>query len=320
LGNSCSLRADSHAAPPRFELKDLHDGAAMNRSYFFERTIERFLAACGFLTIAVTCAIIYVLVSESAAFFSHVSFADFFLDTQWTPLFAEKHFGIWPLVTGTLLTALIAMAVALPTGLLAAIYLSQFCPKRVRSILKPALEVLAGIPTLVYGYFALIVLTPILQSVIPSLAGFNALSPGLIMGVMIVPMIASLSEDALRAVPNELREGAWALGADPFKTTLRVVVPAAFSGIAASVILALSRAIGETMIVAIAAGQQPRLGFDPTKPVETMTAYIVQVALGDTPADSPEFRSIFAVGAILFVMTFATNLASQLLTRRFRAT
>jgi phosphate transport system permease protein len=284
-----------------------------------ERAIELFLLFCGVLSLFTTAGIIAVLAYETVGFFMEVSPAAFLFDLEWTPLFADKHFGIWPLVSGTVLTAAIAMAVALPCGLLAAIFMSEFASDRTRTLLKPALEVLAGVPTIVYGYFALVTLTPLLQKIIPGLAGFNALSAGLIMGVMIIPMISSLSEDAIYAVPRALREGAMALGATRLTTVFRVVLPAAFSGIAASVILAVSRAIGETMIVAIAAGQQPRLSFDPRVPIETMTAYIVQVSMGDVPAGTLEYRTLFAVGSTLFVMTFVMNVFSQRLARRFRA-
>ncbi len=284
----------------------------------YERMIERALLACGLISVATTAAIIGVLLWETVEFFSEVSIFDFFGDTQWTPLFADKHFGIWPLVAGTLLTATIAIAVALPFGLLAAIYLAEFARPGVRKVVKPALELLAGVPTIVYGYFALVALTPLLQKFIPDLAGFNAISPGIAMGVMIIPMISSLSEDAIHAVPRSLREGAYALGAGRLKTIFRVVLPTALSGIAASVVLAISRAVGETMIVAIAAGQQPRLTMDPRVPVETMTAYIVQVGLGDTPTGTIEYKTIFAVGAMLFAITFCINLVSQRLARRYR--
>lgn len=283
-----------------------------------ERLIEWILAGSGLLTIVTTLLIVAVILFESAQFFNEVSLVDFLFDSQWTPLFAEPHFGIWPLLCGTLLTAGVAMLVALPMGLLAAIYLSQFCEPWLRSILKPALELLAGIPTLVYGYFALVAVTPILQEFVPGLSGFNALSPGIVMGIMILPMVASLSEDALRGVPQSLREGAWALGADKVSSIWKVVIPASASGIAASLILALSRAIGETMIVTIAAGQQPRLSLDPRGPVQTMTAYIVQIAMGDTPTGTPEYRSIFAVAGVLFLMTLCTNALSQRLTERYR--
>ena len=279
-------------------------GTAKPRS---ERIIEMALAACGFLSIAVTIGILFTLAFETIGFFKEVSFGQFFGDTKWTPLFSSKHFGIWPLVCGTLLTAGIAILVALPLGLLAAIYLSEFASPRARAIVKPALEVLAGVPTIVYGFFALIVVTPMLQSIFPGVAGFNALSAGIVMGIMIVPMISSLTEDALRAVPDALREASYGLGASKPATILKVVLPAASSGIIASVLLAISRAIGETMIVAIAAGQQANLTVDPQGPVQTMTAFIVQVSMGDTPAGSLEYRTIFAVASALFVMTFWTN-------------
>ena len=283
-----------------------------------ERGIEWFLRACGVLSLFTTAGIIAVLAYETVGFFQEVSLIQFLGDTEWTPLFADKHFGIWPLVGGTMLTSAIAIAVALPAGLLAAIYLSEIASSRVRRAIKPMLEVLAGVPTIVYGYFALVFVTPALQNVIPNLAAFNALAPGLVMGIMIIPMISSLSEDALYSVPQGLREAACALGAGRLQTIFRVVVPSGLSGIGASVILAVSRAIGETMIVAIAAGQQPRLTADPRVPIETMTAYIVQVSMGDTPAGTLEYRTLFAVGAVLFALTFVMNLFSQRLMRRFR--
>lgn len=289
------------------------------KSHATERLVEVVLATCGTLTILTTLGILAVLLFESLEFFREVGLSALLLDTQWTPLFADKHFGIWPLLTGTMLTSFIAIAVALPLGLLSAIFMSELTHRRYRSVLKPALEVLAGVPTIVYGYFALVVLTPLLQVVIPGLAGFNALSAGLIMGVMITPMIASLAEDALFAVPTSLREASYALGASRVATIWRVVVPAALGGIAASVILALSRAVGETMIVAIAAGQEPRFTLDPRVPVETMTAYIVQVSMGDVPAGTLEYRTIFVVGCALFVLTLVMNVASYRLARRFRS-
>jgi len=284
-----------------------------------ERLIEWVLAACGFLSIAVTIGILATLAFETIAFFKEVSFKQFFGSTQWTPLFSSKHFGIWPLVCGTLLTAGIAMLVALPLGLLAAIYLSEFASPKARSIVKPALEVLAGVPTIVYGFFALIVVTPLLQSFLPGVSGFNALSAGIVMGIMIVPMISSLSEDALRAVPDALREASYGLGASKPATILKVVLPAASSGIIASVLLAISRAIGETMIVAMAAGQQASMTMDPQGSVQTMTGFIVQVSMGDTPAGSLEYRTIFAVASALFVMTFLINAISQRIARKYRA-
>jgi phosphate transport system permease protein len=284
----------------------------------WERLIEFMLLGCGVLSIFITAGILGVLAVETYAFFREVSLAQFLLDTQWTPLFVDRHFGIWPLVCGTVLTSAIAISVALPFGLLAAIYLSEFARASTRKVLKPALEVLAGVPTIVYGYFALIFLTPLLQKVFPNLAGFNALSAGIIMGIMIIPMISSLTEDALYAVPNGYREGAYALGATRLRTIFKVMLPSAFSGIAAAVILAISRAIGETMIVAIAAGQQPRLTLDPRVPIETMTAYIVQISMGDTPTGTIEYRSIYVVGASLFLSTFAANVISQRLARWYR--
>lgn len=283
-----------------------------------ERGIEGALFLCAALSILTTAGIIGVLLVETIAFLRDVPLTAFLFGTVWTPLFSTKQFGVLPLVTGTVLVSLIAMAVALPAGLLSAIYLSEFAPQAVRRAAKPALEILAGIPTVVYGYFALLFVTPLLQSLLPGLAGFNALSPGLVMGVMILPMVSSLSEDAMRSVPDGLREGAYALGATRAQAALRVVLPAALSGISAAVILAVSRAVGETMIVAIAAGQQPRLTFDPRVPVETMTAYIVQVSLGDTPVGTLEYRTIFAVGMLLFAGTFTMNLVSTWLRERFR--
>jgi phosphate transport system permease protein len=283
-----------------------------------EFLIEAALLVCALLSVATTVAIIAVLAVETFAFLREVPILEFLTGTEWTPLFSTPRFGILPLVTGTALVSLIAMAVALPMGLMSAIYLSEYADLRVRRVVKPVLEILAGVPTVVYGYFALLFVTPILQRYIPGLAGFNALGPGIVMGIMILPLVSSLSEDAMRGVPRGLREGSYALGATRMQTSLRVVVPAAFSGITAAFILAMSRAIGETMIVAIAAGQQPRLTWDPTVPVETMTAYIVQVSMGDTPQGTLEYRTIFAVGMLLFVGTFALNLVSAWLRERYR--
>jgi phosphate transport system permease protein len=283
-----------------------------------EFLIERVLFACAAVSILVTTGIIAVLVFETFEFLREVPLTAFLFGTQWTPLFYNKQFGVLPLVAGTALVSGIAMLVALPAGLLSAIYLSEYAPQPVRRVVKPMLEVLAGVPTVVYGYFALLFVTPLLQRFIPGLSGFNALSPGIVMGIMILPLVSSLSEDALHAVPNGLREGAYALGATRMQTTLRVVVPAAMSGISAAAILAVSRAIGETMIVAIAAGQQPRLTLNPFVPIETMTAFIVQVSLGDTPAGTLEYKTIFAVGMLLFVGTFILNLFSNWFRERFR--
>jgi phosphate transport system permease protein len=283
-----------------------------------ERLIERALFVCAAVSILTTVGIVVVLAWETIAFLREVPLLAFLFGTEWTPLFANKRFGVLPLVAGTILVSLIAMIVALPLGVLSAIYLSEYAPEAARRVIKPLLEVLAGVPTVVYGYFALLFVTPLLQRVLPGVAGFNALSAGLVMGLMILPLVSSLAEDAMRAVPRGLREGAYALGATRMQTAVQVVVPAAFSGITAAFILAASRAIGETMIVAIAAGQQPRLTANPLVPIETMTAYIVQVSLGDTPQGTLEYRTIFAVGMLLFLMTFALNLASSWLRRRFR--
>jgi phosphate transport system permease protein len=283
-----------------------------------EEAIRVALVACGALSILTTAGIVGVLVFETWEFFLEVSPWDFLTDTQWTPLFADKHFGILVLASATFLTAGISLLVAVPIGLTSAIYLSEFAPDRLRRTVKPVLEILAGVPTVVYGYFALLFVTPLLQVVFPSIAGFNALSAGIVMGVMILPLVVSLSEDAMFAVPPGLREGAYALGATRFQVATQIVFPAALSGIVAAVILAVSRAVGETMIVAIAAGQSPRLTLNPLVPVETMTAYIVQVSLGDTPTGTLEFKTIFAVGMALFLMTLALNVLSHRLVVRFR--
>ncbi len=283
-----------------------------------EKLIRWVLFFCAAVSILTTAGIVFVLTYESFAFFKEVSFISFLTDTQWTPLFENKHYGILPLLAGTFLTSIIAIFVAVPIGLLSAIYLSEYAAERLRRIIKPILEILAGIPTVVYGYFALLFITPLLQKFIPHLSGFNSLGPGIVMGIMIIPMVSSLSEDAMYAVPQSLREAAYALGSSRLKVALSVVVPAAFSGIAASFLLAISRAIGETMIVAIACGQQPRLTLNPLVPVETMTAYIVQVSLGDTPHGTIEYKTIFAVGMMLFVATLALNLISQKMRDKYR--
>jgi phosphate transport system permease protein len=288
------------------------------RTRRLEWIIERALFLCAALSVATTAGIILVLSVETFEFLREVPVVEFLTGTEWTPLFATPRFGVLPLVGGTVLVSAIAMVVALPMGLLSAVYLSEYAPDQVRRIVKPVLEVLAGVPTVVYGYFALMFVTPLLQRVLPQMSGFNALSPGIVMGIMILPLVSSLSEDAMRAVPRGLREGAYALGATRMQTALQVVVPAAFSGITAAFILAVSRAVGETMIVAIAAGQQPRLTANPFVPLETMTAYIVQVSLGDTPQGTLEYRTIFAVGMLLFLMTFGLNLVSTWLRERFR--
>lgn len=288
------------------------------RTRTLEWVIERTLFLCAALSVAITAGIIMVLAVETFEFLRVVPIREFLTGTEWTPLFANQRFGVLPLVVGTMLVSAIAMVVALPMGLLSAIYLSEYAPDGLRRVVKPILEVLAGVPTVVYGYFALMFVTPLLQRYVPSLSGFNALGPGVVMGLMILPLVSSLSEDAMRAVPRGLREGAYALGATRMQTAWQIVVPAAFSGITAAFILAVSRAVGETMIVAIAAGQQPRLTLNPFVPIETMTAYIVQVSLGDTPQGTLEYRTIFAVGMLLFLMTFGLNLVSTWLRERFK--
>ncbi|MEC9446332.1 MAG: phosphate ABC transporter permease subunit PstC, partial [Chloroflexota bacterium] len=270
------------------------------------------------LSILVTVGIIAVLLFVAIKFFGEGSFWEFITGTRWTPLFSSKQFGVLALVAGTTLTAVLAMLVALPLGLLSAIYLSEYAPDKVRRPVKPILEVLAGIPTVVYGYFALLFVTPILRQISPDISVFNALSASIVMGIMILPMVSSLSEDAMRSVPRTLREGAYALGSTKLEVSTLVVVPAALSGIVSAFILAVSRAIGETMIVTIAAGQNPNFTLNPFVPIETMTAYIVQVSQGDAPAGSIEFKTIFAVALLLFVITLAMNLLSQYVVSRFR--
>lgn len=284
-----------------------------------ERAIGLLLLACGLVSIFTTAGILYALLSESVQFFRQVSIVRFLTETQWTPLFVEKHFGILPLAAGTLLTTLIAMAVAVPLGLLAATYLSEYAPERARRIIKPTLEVLAGIPTVVYGYFALTFVSPLLRAwFFPQMGVLNALSAGLVMGIMILPMVSSLSEDAMLAVPRALREAGYALGARRHQVALRVVIPAALSGIVAAVLLAIARALGETMVVAIAAGGQPRLTFNPLEGVQTMTAYMVQVGLGDVPYGTLEYRTLFAVGTALFALTFLFNALGIWVVSRWR--
>lgn len=283
-----------------------------------EFIIEKTLLSSALITVAVTVGIILVLAIEAFSFFQEVSIVDFFTDTQWTPLFTKKHYGVLPLLTGTLLTTFIAISVALPIGLTISIYLSEYAPRSFRKTIKPLLELLAAVPTVVYGFFALVVVTPFLQQFIPSLSGFNSLSAGIVMGIMIIPFVSSLSEDALFAVPKALREASYGMGATRLQTAFKVVVPAASSGIIVSIILAISRAIGETMIVAIAAGQQPRLTLDPTVPVETITAYIVQVSLGDVAHGSLEYKTIFAAGITLFALTFILNTISFQIRKKYR--
>lgn len=310
------LRRLSSAHSQRSTLSERFVGR--RRRAIGERVIHGVLFSCAAVSVIATAGIIITLLGETVQFFQTVSLGEFLSGTRWTPLFASKQFGVVPLVNGTIAVALVAMVVALPLGLMAAIFMSEYAPASVRALLKPVLEILAGIPTVVYGYFALLFVTPILRTIFPQTQIFNVASAGIVMGFMILPMMASISEDALRAVPRDLREGAYALGATKFEVVTRIVVPGALSGILAAVILSVSRAIGETMIVAIAAGQQPKMGFDLLSSMETMTAYIVQVSLGDTPQDTIEFRTIFAVGTLLFLMTFAMNVLSHWFVRRYR--
>jgi len=283
-----------------------------------ERVIEFILFSAAAFSVFVTLGIVYVLVSESVLFFRQISVWDFLTDTQWTPLFADAHYGIMVLLSGTLVSSAVALCVAIPLGTTIAIYLSEFAPFSVREIAKPLLELLSGVPTVVYGYFALLFVTPLLQFFFPSLPGFNLLSAGLVMGIMIIPYVASVSEDAMRAVPMSMREGSYAMGATRYQTAVRVVTPAALSGITAAYILGISRAVGETMILAIAAGMQPNLTWNPTEPAATITSFIVQVALGDLPHGSIGYQTIFAAGLTLMLMTLSFNVLGHMLTRRFR--
>ncbi len=283
-----------------------------------EGIIETILFLSALSSVFVTVSIVFVLAYESFGFFQKVPLIEFFTGKEWTPLFAVPKFGILPLVLGTLLTTLIALIVALPLGLTVSVYLSEYAPHRLKEVIKPILELLAAVPTVVYGYFALLFLTPLLQKIIPDLSGFNALSPGIIMGIMIIPYVSSVSEDAMRAVPMHIREGSYAMGATKFQTAFKVVIPSAFSGIAAAFIIGISRAIGETMVVAIAAGGMPNFTLNPLEPVQTMTAYIVQVSLGDVPYGTIEYKTIFAVGITLFFITLIFNVISFLLRKRIR--
>jgi phosphate transport system permease protein len=283
-----------------------------------ERFIEFTLAGAAIFSVAVTLGIVYVLVSESVQFFRHVSIWNFLTDTQWTPLFDDAHYGIIVLLSGTVVSSCVALAVAIPLGTIIAIYLSEFAPFSVREAAKPLLELLSGVPTVVYGYFALLFVTPLLQKLIPGLPGFNLLSGGLVMGIMIIPYVSSLSEDAMRAVPMSMREGSYAMGATRFQTAIRVVTPAALSGITAAYILGISRAVGETMILAVAAGMQPNLTWNPMEPAATITSFIVQVALGDLPHGSIGYQTIFAAGLTLMVLTLSFNILGHFLTRKYR--
>lgn len=307
-----SANSPEHLYPPSTRTLDKNASEDIQ-----EKVIAALLLCCGLVSVFTTFGIVIIIFQVTFEFFQEVSFADFFLDTKWTPLFAERHFGVWPLINGTVLTTAIAMAVAIPLGLCSAIYLSEYAQPKVAAILRPAVELLAGIPTVVYGYFALLFVTPVLRSFLP-LEIFNALSAGLMMGVMITPTVGSISLDAIKAVPRSLREGAYALGITKLESIFKVVLPAALSGITASIILGISRAVGETMTVVIAAGQQPKLTVNLMESVETMTAYMAQISGGDSPRGSLNFKTLYAVGAVLFLLTLALNIVSYWISNRFK--
>jgi phosphate transport system permease protein len=308
------------AVPGQLINASLHgDRLARRRARVLrERLIELILFLAALVSVFTTVGIVYILVKESVVFFEQVPITKFLTDTQWTPLFDDAHFGIMVLLSGTLTSSAVALAIAIPLGTIIAIYLSEFAPFRLREVAKPFLELLGGVPTIVYGYFALLFVTPLLQKIYPELPGFNLLSAGIVMGIMIIPYVSSISEDAMRAVPMSLREGSYAIGATRFQTAVKVVVPAAFSGIASAYILGISRAVGETMILAVAAGMQPNLTFNPLEPAATITAFIVQVALGDLPHGSLGYQTIFAAGLTLLLFTLACNIAGHVLRKSFR--
>ena len=284
---------------------------------FVERVIEIILMFAALAATFITIGIVYILVTEASGFFKEVSIIEFLTSRQWSPLFEDAHYGILPLISGTLTTSFVALSIAIPIGTVAAIYLSEFASHKTRETVKPVLELLVGVPTVVFGYFALLFVTPLLQKFNPELPTFNMLGPGIVMGVMIIPYIASVAEDAMRAVPMNMREGSYAMGATKFQTAIRVVTPAATTGIIAAYILGISRAVGETMVVAIAAGQQPTFTFNPLEGAATITAYIVQVAMGDLPHGSLGYQSIFAAGMVLFVITFVFNILGHMARKRF---
>lgn len=283
-----------------------------------DRIIELVLLSAACVSVFTTLGIMYVLISESVVFFTHVPLWDFLTDSQWTPLFDDAHFGIAVLLAGTLSSSLVALIIAIPLGTIIAIYMSEFAEHRIREVLKPVLELLSGVPTIIYGFFALLFVTPLIQKIYPELPTFNVLSAGIVMGIMIIPYVSSLSEDAMRAVPMSLREGSYAMGATRFQTAMRVVLPASISGIASAYILGVSRAVGETMILAVAAGMQPNLTLNPLEPAATVTSFIVQVALGDLPHGSIGYQTIFAAGLTLLLITLLFNLLGHWMRRRFR--
>lgn len=276
-----------------------------------EFLIGSVLFLCAMSSVLITFGVVYTLLKEAIPFFNDVSFVQFLTDKEWTPLFESPQYGILNLISGTFLTTLIALSVAIPLGTITAVFLSEYAPPKAREILKPVLELLAAVPTVVYGYFALLFVTPLLQKVFTDLSSFNALSAGLVMGIMIIPYVSSLSEDAMRAVPLHLREGSLALGASNFQTSFKVIVPSAFSGIASAYVFGISRALGETMVVAIAAGLQPKITLNPFESVQTLTAYIVQVSQGDLPQGSIGFKTIYVAGSVLLFFTLIFNLIGQ---------
>lgn len=296
---------------------DAKQNGSVKKRNLEEKVVYFILLLCGIVSIFTTIGIVVTLAAETISFFSHVPIFEFLLGTKWTPLIEPQHFGVLPLLCGTLLITIGGGLVALPIGLFTAIYLSEYASDGLRRVIKPTLEILAGVPTVVYGYFALTFVTPVLQKIFPGINVFNALSASIVVGIMITPMVASLSEDSLMAVPHSIREAAYALGSTRLEVATRVMVPSALSGIIASFILAMSRAIGETMIVAIAAGASPKLTLNPLESIQTMTGYIVQVSLGDTPHGSIEYQTLFAVGMLLFIFTLAMNILAKIVTRRF---
>lgn len=313
-----SAGAQLPAPPVKGAAKLAEYAQAKARRKRRERVIETVLLAAACVSVFTTLGIVYILVRESLVFFQAVPLWTFLTDTQWTPLFSDAHFGIAVLLSGTITSSAVALVIAIPLGTLIAIYLSEFAGHKTRETVKPVLELLSGIPTIIYGYFALLFVTPLLQKIYPDLPGFNVLSAGIVMGVMIIPYVSSLSEDAMRAVPMSLREGSYAMGATRYQTAVNVVVPAALSGIASAYILGISRAVGETMILAVAAGMQPQLSFNPLEPAATITSYIVQVALGDLPHGSVGYQTIFAAGLTLMLLTLVFNLIGHWMRRRFR--
>ncbi|MBK8177355.1 MAG: phosphate ABC transporter permease subunit PstC [Planctomycetes bacterium] len=292
--------------------------AMVRRRRLVDKASEALLFSAAAFSIVITVGVVGILVVESMGFFEHVSIWDFLTDTQWAPLFDDARYGIAPLIAGTVTVTAVALCVAIPVGTVCAVWLSEYSSPRLREVLKPALELLSAVPTVVFGYFALLIVTPFLQKFMPDLPGFNMLGPGIVIGLLTVPYVASLGEDAMRAVPTALREGAYAMGATRLQVALKVILPAALSGISAAYVLTFSRALGETMVVAIAAGMQPNFTFDPREPAATITAYIVQVSLGDLPHASIGYQSIFAAGLVLLLMTLAFNIAGYRLRKRFR--